>query len=84
MSSVRDWGEFQDWAQQVLGAITAVGSSQAWPDLLGNVALNLGVCPRAVPMTNLQEPAVYMDFFASALDVALFPHLRRHPLAAAA
>lgn len=61
-----------------------MGSFGEWPDLLGHVALNLGVRPRPAPMPTVQGPAIYLDFFARSLDCALTPHLRRHTLAAAA
>ena len=54
-----------------------------WPDLLGvvtqiwDVALNLGVRPRAVP-------GISSGFFATMPDFAFAPHFGRHPLAAAA
>ena len=34
-------------------------------------------------MLHLGDPAIYLDFFARSLDFALWPHLSRHPLAAA-
>ena len=58
--------------------------SDGWPDLLGNVALNLGVRPRAVAMPNFEDPSIYLDFFARARDLALLPYTRRRAPAAAA
>ena len=60
------------------------GPANAWPDLLGNVAMNLGVCPRAIPKPNLQKSDGYLDFFARTLDFAVFPHFNRHPQSTAA
>ena len=63
-----------------------MGRPDESPDLSGNVAFNLGVGPRPVPMPNMQDPAIYLDFFARTLDSAIgrHPNLSRHPLAAAA
>ena len=61
-----------------------MGSSDGRPDLLGNVAVNLAVCPRAAPMSNAQGPAIFLDFFARTLAFARLPRLSRHLLAAAA
>ena len=68
----------------LLGAIGGIGSSDLRPDLLGRVALNLGANPRPVSVPNMHDRALYLDFFTSTLDFALFPHRGRHPLAVAA
>ena len=68
----------------LLGAIGGIGPSELRPDLLGRVALNLGANPRPVSAPNMHDPALYLDFFTSTLDFALFPHRGRHPLAVAA
>ena len=81
MPNVRDWAEFQYWAQQLLAKIEGMGSPGRSPNLSGNVAWNLGVRPRAAPMPNMRDPAAYLGFFAGTLDCALFPHLSRRPLA---
>ena len=58
--------------------------SDHWPDLLGNVALDLGVCPRPAPTPNMRDPAIYLDVFAMTLHFASFPHPSGRPLVAAA
>ena len=60
-----------------------MASSDEWPDLLGHVAFNPGVCPRTVPMPNLQDSMIHLGFFARAWHFALFPHLSRLELSAA-
>ena len=62
----------------------SLGRPTEWSDLLGPVASNLGVCPRAAPMPNLQDPATYLGFLARTFDFLPFPHRSRHPRAAAA
>ena len=84
MSNARDSDKYQNWAQHLFEAIKGMGSPDGWPDLLGNVALNLGVCPCTVPTPNLQDPEIYLVFFARTLDIPLCTHLARHPLSAAA
>ena len=84
MSNARYWEKCLYWARHLLGAIKGMGSSDGWPDLLGNDALNLGVCPCTVPTPNLQDPEIYLVFFARTLDIPLCTHLARHPLSAAA
>ena len=64
------------FGRQLLGAPIEMGSPNERPDLLGNDASNLGVCPCPVPTP-------YLDSYARTLDSALFPHLSRHPIAAA-
>ena len=84
MSNGRDSGQHQDSAWQLLEAIEALSPADGWPDILGNPALNLGVRPMAVPLSNLQTPEIYLGLFARTLDFAVFPHLSGHPPAAAA
>ena len=44
-----------------MALINEVGPSEARPDLLGSVAMNLGVCPRALPKPELHRSDVYCD-----------------------
>ena len=67
MLGARDWDKFQDWARLLLGAIKGMGSSDERPGFSGNVALNLGVCPCAVPMPNLEAPVVAVSKAVSNL-----------------
>ena len=55
-----------------------------WPDLLGNVAVKVGVRETAAPLPNLTSPGICFGSLARTLDLAVCPHLSRHPLAAAA
>ena len=82
--NVRDWDKFQDWAQQLLGAIKGMGSSDQWPGLLGSAGSNVVVCRRPAPTPNMKDPSIFFDFFAKTLGFVLFPRHSRHPLAAAA
>ena len=84
MSDARNWDQFEDWARQLLEAIKGVGTADSWPDLLGNVAIDSGVRPRALPSPILENPKVYSDFCMRMLDFAVFPHLSRRSQAAAA
>ena len=52
MSKHRIWDQYQGWTQQLLEAIKGVRPAEGWPGLLGNIALNLGVGPRAGPPPN--------------------------------
>ena len=80
----RDWNQYKARARQLLEAIKGMGPAEGWPYLLGNVALNWGVRPRSVPWPNPQSPEIYSGFVARILDFAVFPHLSRQSLAAAA
>ena len=55
------------------------GIDDVWPVLLGNVAMNLGVCPRAIPKPNEQDPDVYLDSHMQGVGFEVFPHLNRYP-----
>ena len=68
MSDVRDLDKFQDRAQQLLGAIRGMGSSDKCPDLLGSVVINLGVFLRPASMPCVQDPRT---------RIAVVTHLRR-------
>ena len=83
-SDSRRWGKYHGWTRRLLEAIEGTGSTDDRPDLLGNIALNLGVRPRPLPTPNLREPTKLLDFFASSPDFALFPHLSRNTLTASA
>ena len=61
-----------------------MGSSDGWPDPSGNVALNPGVCPRPVPISDVQDPAIDLGFSARTLHFSPFPLSSRLPLATAA
>ena len=60
------------------------GTAERRTDLLGNVAINLGLRPRAGPLPNLGNLEVYLHFCMRMFDFAVSPHLSRHPLVAAA
>ena len=84
MSNDRDWDEFQNWTRQLAGAIKGTRPAEGWPNLLGNVALNLGARTRAAPRPDLRDPDLYLDFFTRTMDFASVPDLSRHPLEAGA
>ena len=67
MSNGPDWDKFQDLTHQVMEATKGMGPAEGWPDLLGSVALNLGVRSMAAPMPNLQSPEYFLDFPAGIL-----------------
>ena len=60
-----------------------MGPAGGWPDLLENVAINLGVRSRAAPLPDLENPCVYSHFPLGKLDFGGFPRVGRHPQAAA-
>ena len=84
MSDARNWDQGLDSTQQLPEVTRGIGPTKGWPDLRGNMAVNLVVLPRAVPLPNLGNPEVYLDFPLRMLDFAVSPHLSRHPRAAAA
>ena len=70
------------WGQELPGTIQGMGSPDDRSDLLGNVALDLGVCSRLAPVPNMRDAAIYLNSVAETSDFALVPHHCRHPLAA--
>ena len=46
MSDGREWEQLQDWTQQISDVIKGMGTSDARPAALGNVAMHLGARPR--------------------------------------
>ena len=77
-------GQYQDRTQQLMEVIKGMEPLDGWPDPLGYVAVSLGVCPGGVPLPDLQNPEIRLDFFAEIPDFAVCPDLSRHPPAAAA
>ena len=55
----------------LMEAIKRMGPAEGWPELLGNVAVNLGVLPRAAPTPDLQKPDINLGSFARMLDFEL-------------
>ena len=84
MPDARNWDQPQDWAQQISEVIQGMRPPGSWPDPLGSSSMNLGARSRAIPLPNLQNPEVYMDFFSGMVDFALFPRLSRRPQETAA
>ena len=78
MPGVRDWEQLGHCTQRILGP------SQAWPDILRNVAMNSGVFASAFPEPNLRNSDAYLDLFSRPLDAAAPPSLGRCPRATAA
>ena len=70
-------------ARRVADSIKEVGPPEAWPDPLGNVAMNLGVRPQDFPEAGLHQSDGCPTFFLCTSAFAASPHLSRHPRAAA-
>ena len=71
-------------AQQMVGLIqSSAEENDQRVDLTGMVRLRVRVHPRLSPPAELDDSAVYLQFFCMAFEFAVSPHAARRPQAGA-
>ena len=74
-------GAKQECLLQIIQMRRTRGAEPDWPPILGEAARSLGVGPTAPPLSNLRDPAAYLDIFRQTLDSAAFPRKSNHFMA---
>ena len=70
-------------AQQIATLLRGnLQGSYIWEDAFGNVGASPGIQSRSVHLADLDNPAIFFQFFTSALEFAIFPRAMRHRHAA--
>ena len=69
----------QEWLRRIANLFRETGSAAEYTEISGPAAGTLGAPPAPPPLPDLRDTNQFLDFFARALDFAIFRHKSRRP-----